>query len=44
MPVLRQRNPQARKRAGEDLVRLSELGSSLQEAFVQGALRHLTGE
>jgi DNA-binding transcriptional MerR regulator len=43
MPVLRQRNPEARTRAHNDLDRLSDLGRSLQEAFVQAALRGLTG-
>ncbi len=43
MPLLRQRNPVARKRAAEDLGRLTELGASLQECFVKAAQRDLTG-
>ncbi|HLI45384.1 MAG TPA: MerR family transcriptional regulator [Acidimicrobiales bacterium] len=43
MPLLRQRNPAARLRAGEDLQHLTELGSSLQACFLRAVLRELTG-
>ncbi|HEV8065999.1 MAG TPA: hypothetical protein VGP46_14255, partial [Acidimicrobiales bacterium] len=43
MPLLRQRNPVARRRAGEDLNRLTELGASMQECFVKALQRDLTG-
>jgi DNA-binding transcriptional MerR regulator len=43
MPLLRQRNPAARLRAGEDLQHLTELGSSLQACFLRAILRELTG-
>jgi DNA-binding transcriptional MerR regulator len=43
MPLLRQRNPAARLRAGEDLQHLTELGSSVQACFLRAALRELTG-
>jgi DNA-binding transcriptional MerR regulator len=43
MPLLRQRNPTARRRAAEDLARLSELGASIQACFLRAVLRDLTG-
>jgi len=43
LPILRQRNPEARQRAIDDLGRLSELGASLQSHFVREALRDVTG-
>ncbi|MGO8876694.1 MAG: MerR family transcriptional regulator [Acidimicrobiales bacterium] len=42
MPLLRQRNPDARRRAHDDLVRLSELGASMQACFAKAVLRDLT--
>ncbi len=42
MPLLRQRNPEARRRAHDDLVQLSELGASLQTCFTKAVLRDLT--
>ncbi len=43
LPILRQRNPEARRRAVDDLGRLSELGAGLQACFVREALRDVTG-
>jgi hypothetical protein len=43
MPVLRQRNPEARQRASDDLARLAELGGELQASFVRSMLRNFTG-
>jgi DNA-binding transcriptional MerR regulator len=43
LPLLRQRNPDARRRALEDVNQLSELGASLQASFAKAALRDLTG-
>jgi len=42
-PLLRQRNPEARARALEDLSELSELGEALMRCFTQATLRELTG-
>jgi hypothetical protein len=42
MPLLRQRNPDARRRAHDDLVRLSELGASMQACFAKAVLHDLT--
>jgi DNA-binding transcriptional MerR regulator len=42
MPLLRQRNPDARRRARDDLVRLSELGASMQACFAKAVLHDLT--
>jgi hypothetical protein len=42
-PLLRQRNPEARARAVEDLSELSELGEALMRCFTQAILRELTG-
>jgi DNA-binding transcriptional MerR regulator len=42
MPLLRQRNPDARRRAHDDLTRLSELGASMQACFGKTALGDLT--
>ncbi|MGH9303383.1 MAG: hypothetical protein ACRDZ5_03100, partial [Acidimicrobiales bacterium] len=43
MPVLRQRNPEARRRALNDLDRLAELGAALQASFTKAALREYSG-
>ncbi|MGO9197904.1 MAG: MerR family transcriptional regulator [Acidimicrobiales bacterium] len=43
MPLLRQRNPEARARAQADLQRLAELGTSIQTCFTRASLRDLTG-
>jgi hypothetical protein len=43
MPLLRQRNPDARRRAHDDLTRLTELGASIQACFAKAVLRDLTG-
>ena len=42
MPLLRQRNPEARRRAHDDLTRLTELGASMQACFAKAVLRDLT--
>ncbi|MFZ2056462.1 MAG: MerR family transcriptional regulator [Acidimicrobiales bacterium] len=42
-PLLRQRNPEARARAMEDLSELAELGEALMRCFSQATLRELTG-
>jgi hypothetical protein len=42
MPLLRQRNPDARRRAQDDLSRLTELGASIQACFAKAVLRDLT--
>lgn len=42
-PLLRQRNPTARARVNDDLVKLAELGSSLQSSFITATLKNLTG-
>jgi DNA-binding transcriptional MerR regulator len=42
-PLLRQRNPEARARAIEDLSELAGLGESLMRCFSQATLRELTG-
>lgn len=41
MPLLRQRNPQARRQAAETVADLSRLGGELREALVQRALREI---
>jgi DNA-binding transcriptional MerR regulator len=43
MPMLKQRNPQARKQALEALVDLSQLGEGLRAAMLRQALRDSTG-
>ena len=43
MPLLRQRNPESRVRAIDDLAELAELGEALMRCFSQAALRELTG-
>jgi DNA-binding transcriptional MerR regulator len=43
MPLLRQRNPVARSRAGDSLAELTELGEGLHAAFLRIALHDLTG-
>ncbi|MGH9063234.1 MAG: hypothetical protein ACRDZQ_10860 [Acidimicrobiales bacterium] len=42
-PLLRQRNPEARQRAVEDLVELARLGQSLRASLLRVALREHTG-
>ncbi len=42
-PLLKQRNPEARARAIEQLSELSELGEALLRCFSQATLRELTG-
>ena len=42
-PLLRQRNPEARARAIEDLSELAELGEALMRCFSQATFRELTG-
>jgi DNA-binding transcriptional MerR regulator len=42
-PLLRQRNPEARARAIEELAELAELGEALMRCFTQATLRELTG-
>jgi DNA-binding transcriptional MerR regulator len=45
MPMLKQRNPQARRQAGETLADLSKLGQSLRAAMLRHALRqYLEGQ
>lgn len=41
MPLLRQRNPQARRQAAETVADLSRLGGELREALLQRALREI---
>lgn len=43
MPLLRQRNPEARAKALESLQKMSELGMALQACFSRMTLRDLTG-
>jgi hypothetical protein len=42
-PLLRQRNPEARARAIENLAELAELGEALMRCFTQATLREMTG-
>jgi len=42
-PLLRQRNPEARARAVEELSELVELGEALMRCFSQASIRELTG-
>jgi len=42
-PMLKQRNPQARRQAVDALVEMSRLGSALREAVLRLALREHTG-
>jgi DNA-binding transcriptional MerR regulator len=42
-PLLRQRNPEARARANDDLLKMAELGPSIMTCFTRAALRDLTG-
>jgi hypothetical protein len=45
MPMLKQRNPQARRQAGDTLSELSRLGQSLRAAMLRQALRqYLEGQ
>ncbi len=41
MPLLRQRNPQARKQAAETVASLSRLGGELRDALLEKALREI---
>jgi DNA-binding transcriptional MerR regulator len=43
IPLLRQRNPEARARATEALEELTELGAALQASLLAAALRDVTG-
>jgi hypothetical protein len=42
-PMLKQRNPQARRQAVETLLEMSRLGSAMREAVLRLALREYTG-
>lgn len=42
-PLLRQRNPESRAKAIEDLAELAEMGEALMRCFSQATLRELTG-
>jgi DNA-binding transcriptional MerR regulator len=42
-PLLRQRNPEARSRAIDELAELAELGEAIMRCFTQATLRELTG-
>ena len=39
MPMLKQRNPEARRQAGETLAELARLGQRLRSAMLRHALR-----
>ncbi|HEV2361159.1 MAG TPA: hypothetical protein VGS21_05615, partial [Acidimicrobiales bacterium] len=43
LPLIRQRNPEARSRASDSLAEMSDLGASLQAALLKAALREITG-
>ncbi|MEY2397789.1 MAG: hypothetical protein QOJ00_963 [Actinomycetota bacterium] len=43
LPLLKQRNPAARKQAAETLIRLGGLGEALRNALVRQAVRNITG-
>ncbi len=43
LPLLKQRNPAARRRAGETLAQLGVLGEELRAALVRQAVRNITG-
>ncbi|MGH9298063.1 MAG: MerR family transcriptional regulator [Acidimicrobiales bacterium] len=43
LPLLRQRNPEARRRSLTELSTLTELGAAIQAGFSRAALRELTG-
>jgi hypothetical protein len=43
LPLLKQRNPEARKRAEEMLTDLTRLGEGLKAAMVRRSLRDLLG-
>ena len=43
LPLLRQRNPQARQHAAERLEELNALGAKLRAGMMRAALRHLEG-
>lgn len=42
-PMLRRRNPEAHRRALQDLNRLAELGAALQASFTRAAIREYSG-
>ncbi|MGO9560457.1 MAG: MerR family transcriptional regulator [Acidimicrobiales bacterium] len=42
-PLLRQRNPEARARANDDLQKMADLGTSIMTYFTRSSLRDLTG-
>ncbi|MCU1458348.1 MAG: MerR family regulatory protein [Actinomycetia bacterium] len=44
MPLLRQRNPEARAKAREEMTELARLGRGLRAAFLRNASRDLLGE
>jgi DNA-binding transcriptional MerR regulator len=43
MPLLRQRNPEARRKAGEIVGELARLGAGMRASLLRHALRHQTG-
>ena len=43
LPLLKQRNPAARRQAAESLEQLGRLGESLRGALVRQAVRDITG-
>jgi hypothetical protein len=43
LPLLKQRNPAARRQAAESLDQLSGLGQALRGALVRQAVRDITG-
>lgn len=43
LPLLKQRNPAARRQAGETLLQLGTLGEELRSALVRQAVRNITG-
>lgn len=43
LPLLKQRNPAARRQAAENLARLGDLGEALRGALVRQAVRNITG-
>ena len=43
MPLVRQRNPESRRRAADRLDELANLGGDLRDALLRQALRAITG-
>ena len=43
LPLLKQRNPAARRQAAESLEQLGQLGEALRGALVRQAVRDITG-